>query len=114
MTPNPERDEPRQLRGLYKNVKVSVRTLNIAIIALVLFILVFVAFDLRNPGLQITFDSRGGSDVAPQIQMYGEPLNLPESPTREGYEFAPTEMFSGLLTNISISAANSATWHGNA
>ena len=88
MTPNPERDEPRQLRGLYKNVKVSVRTLNIAIIALVLIILVFVAFDLRHPGLQITFDSRGGSDVAPQIQMYGEPLNLPESPTREGYEFA--------------------------
>lgn len=87
MTPNPERDEPRQLRGLYKNVKMSVRTLNIAIIALVLFILVFVAFDLRDPGLQITFDSRGGSDVAPQTQMYGEPLNLPEPPTREGYVF---------------------------
>ena len=86
-TPNPERDEPQQLRGLYKNVKVSVRTLNIAVIALVLFILIFVAFELRNPGHQITFDSLGGTDVASQTQMYGETLNLPEPPTREGYEF---------------------------
>ena len=46
-----------------------------------------VALDLRNPGFTITFDSRGGSDIAPQNQMYGELLDIPEDPTREGYVF---------------------------
>ena len=86
-TSNPENEESRKLKGLYKGVNVSVKTLNIIIIACVLLIIVLVAMDLRDPGLQITFDSRGGSDVAPQTQMYGEPLNLPEPPTREGYVF---------------------------
>ena len=43
------------------------------------------ALDLRNPGFTITFDSKGGTDVAPQNQMYGELLKEPENPTREGY-----------------------------
>ncbi len=86
-TPNPDRKEPQQLRGLYKNVKVSVRTLSITVIVCVLFIIAFVALDLQNPGSLITFDSLGGSDVASQTQMYGEPLNLPDPPTREGYVF---------------------------
>lgn len=85
--PNPDGEEKRQLKGLYKNVKVSVKTLNMIIIACVLLIIVFVAIDLRTPGLTITFDSLGGSDVAPQEQMYGEFLVLPEPPTREGYVF---------------------------
>ena len=46
-----------------------------------------VALELRNPGFTITFDSKGGTDVAAQNQMYGELLELPESPTREGYSF---------------------------
>ena len=37
-------------------------------------ILVVVALDLRNPGFTITFDSKGGTDVPPQNQMYGELL----------------------------------------
>ena len=45
------------------------------------------ALEMRNPGFTITFDSKGGTDVAPQQQMYGEELEIPEPPTREGYEF---------------------------
>ena len=85
--PNSDRKEPRQLRGLYKNVKVSVQTLSITVIVCILFIIAFVALDLQNPGSLITFDSLGGSDVASQTQMYGELLDLPEPPTREGYVF---------------------------
>ena len=85
--PHSDRTEPRELKGLYKNVKVSVRTLSIAVIACILVIVAVVAFDLQDPGSLITFDSLGGSDVASQTQMYGEPLNLPEPPTREGYTF---------------------------
>ena len=76
-----------EFRGLYKHVKISVKTLDTIIVACLAVIVILVALDLRNPGFTITFDSRGGSDVAPQNQMYGELLSVPEDPTREGYEF---------------------------
>ena len=76
-----------EFRGLYKHVKISVKTLDTIIVACIAVIVILVALDLRNPGFTITFDSRGGSDVAPQNQMYGELLSVPEDPTREGYEF---------------------------
>ncbi|MBR5317381.1 MAG: InlB B-repeat-containing protein [Lachnospiraceae bacterium] len=77
----------REFRGLYKHVKISVKTLDIIIVTCIIVILVVVAIDLRNPGFTITFDSKGGTDVAPQNQMYGQLLEVPEEPTREGYEF---------------------------
>ena len=86
-TSNSENEESRKLKGLYKGVNVSVKTLNIVIIACVLLIIVLVAMDLRDPGLTVSFDSLGGSDVASQQQMYGELLQLPDPPSREGYTF---------------------------
>ena len=77
----------REFRGLYKHVKISVKTLDKIIVACIAVILIVVALDLRNPGFTITFDSKGGTDVMPQNQMYGELLELPENPTREGYDF---------------------------
>ena len=74
-------------RGLYRYVKISVKTLDKIIVALIVLILVVVALEMRNPGFTITFDSKGGTDVPAQNQMYGEMLELPEPPTREGYEF---------------------------
>ena len=76
-----------EFRGLYKHVKISVATLDKIIVACIAVILIVVAIDLRTPGFTITFDSKGGSDIAPQNQMYGELLSVPEDPTREGYEF---------------------------
>lgn len=83
----PQEQKPREFRGLYKHVNISVKTLDIIIISCIVVIVVLLAIDLQNPGFTITFDSRGGSDVAPQNQMYGELLELPEPPTREGYVF---------------------------
>lgn len=83
---NQER-QPRQLRGLYRNVKISVKTLDTIIITCIVVIVVLLAIDLRNPGFTITFDSKGGTDVAPQNQMYGQLLDMPDPPTREGYVF---------------------------
>lgn len=82
-----EENKPREFRGLYKYVKISVKTLDKIIVGCIALIVILVALDLRNPGFTITFDARGGSDVAPQNQMYGELLSQPEEPTREGYEF---------------------------
>ena len=76
-----------EFRGLYKHVKISVKTLDKIIVACIAVIVILVALDLRNPGFTITFDSKGGTDVAPQNQMYGQLLEAPEEPTREGYEF---------------------------
>ena len=83
---NQER-QPRQLRGLYRNVKISVKTLDTIIITCIVVIVVLLAIGLRNPGFTITFDSKGGTDVAPQNQMYGQLLDMPDPPTREGYVF---------------------------
>ena len=80
-------EKQREFRGLYKHIKISVKTLDIIIVVCIAVILVVVALDLRNPGFTITFDSKGGTDVAPQNQMYGQLLEAPEEPTREGYEF---------------------------
>ena len=84
---HPESEEPRKLRGLYKGVNISVKTLDIIIIACILLIIALVAMDLRDPGLTVSFDSLGGSDVVSQTQMYGELLQLPDPPSREGYSF---------------------------
>lgn len=82
-----EEKKQKELRGLYKHVKISVKTLDRIIVACIAVIIILVALDLRNPGFTITFDSKGGTDVAPQNQMYGDLLEVPENPTREGYEF---------------------------
>ena len=85
-TSTPEQSTP-QLRGLYKNVNISVKSLNVIIVVCILAMLLLVAMELRDPGLTVTFDSKGGTDVAAQKQEYGELLALPEPPTREGYQF---------------------------
>ena len=85
--PNSEQEQVPKFRGLYRHVKISVKALDRIIIACIAVIVILVALELRNPGFTITFDSRGGSDVAPQNQMYGELLEQPEPPTREGYAF---------------------------
>lgn len=79
--------QKRELRGLYKNVKIPVPVLDTIIIVCILVIVVLLAIDLQNPGFTITFDSKGGTDVPAQNQMYGQALELPEPPTREGYQF---------------------------
>ena len=84
---NETEQKPREFRGLYKHVKISVKTLDRIIVGCIALIVILVALDLRNPGFTITFDSKGGTDVAPQNQMYGELLEVPEEPTREGYKF---------------------------
>ena len=76
-----------KFRGLYRHVNISVKALDRIILACVVVIFLVVALEMRNPGFTITFDSKGGSDVPAQNQMYGQLLEEPESPTREGYVF---------------------------
>ena len=86
---NPELQEEQvpPFRGLYRNVKISVKALDRIIFACIAVIIVVVALELRNPGFTINYDSCGGTDVLSNNQMYGELLEEPEPPTREGYVF---------------------------
>ena len=85
--PDVQQEQVPRFRGLYRHVKISVRALDWIIAACIALILIVVAFELRDPGFTVSFDSRGGTDVPAQTQMYGEYLEAPEPPTREGYRF---------------------------
>ena len=88
MEDNIPRKEPQSpLRGLYKNVKLSVQTLDKFIIGGIVLLVVLLIYGVANNGYTITFDSNGGTDVPPQELMYGDLVAEPEPPTREGYTF---------------------------
>ena len=85
--PKPQEEQIPPFRGLYRHVKISVKALDCIIVACIAVILIVVALELRDPGFTVTFDAKGGSDVPAQHRMYGELLETPEQPTREGYRF---------------------------
>ncbi len=80
-------EELPKFRGLYRYVNITVKQLDMIIVACILVIVIVVALELINPGITVSFNSLGGTDVAPQEQEYGELLEEPVSPTREGYVF---------------------------
>ena len=84
----PQEENVPKFRGLYRHVKISVKALDWIIGICIAVIVLVVAWELRDPGFTVTFDSRGGSDVAAvSNEEYGQLLTLPEPPTREGYTF---------------------------
>ena len=93
-----------KFRGLYRYVKISVKTLDKIIVACIAVIILVVALEMRDPGFTITFDSRGGTDVPAHNQMYGELLEVPEPPTREGYRFTGwyTDASCDMLCNVEV------------
>ena len=80
-------ESERKLRGLYDRVNISVRSLNIIIVVLCGCLIVCLAFAVSNRGYQVSFDTLGGTAVESEKQMYGELLNVPADPVREGYVF---------------------------
>ena len=85
--PDVQEQQVPKFRGLYRHVKISVKALDWIIGACIAVILLVVAIEMLDPGFTVRFDSKGGTDVPAQTQMYGEYLEVPEPPTREGYRF---------------------------
>ena len=83
----PEEENIPKFRGLYRYVKISVKALDVIIVACIAVIVLVFIYEMINPGLTVTFDSNGGTDVPRQEQEYGELLEKPEDPSREGYTF---------------------------
>ncbi len=84
---NNDQNNPKQLKGFYGKVKVSVKTLDILIGIGVVALILVLGFGLRHRGYTIEFDSTGGTPIESQLKMYGEYVDAPENPTREGYTF---------------------------
>jgi uncharacterized repeat protein (TIGR02543 family) len=80
--------EEKKLRGLYRHVKISVKTLDRIIVAGLIAIVLVLIFAVRHGGYTISFDANGGTDVASQSLVYGDLVEEPEPPTREGYTFS--------------------------
>lgn len=85
---NPDQKSPPPMRGLYRNVKISVKTLDKIIIGGIILLVVLILYGIANNGYTVTFNSRGGTDVPSQELMYGDLVEEPDPPTREGYTFA--------------------------
>lgn len=77
----------RQLRGLYAKVNISVKSLNVIILVLAAALVICMVVGVSNAGFTVQFDSLGGTTVESQKRMYGELLEVPQPPVREGYDF---------------------------
>ena len=88
-SPESEQTEPqqRQFRGLYRYVRISVKTLDKIIAVGVIAIIAVIIFGVSHNGYTVEFDSNGGTDVASQQLKYGDLVEEPEDPSREGYTF---------------------------
>ena len=84
---SPGKEYQSPLRGLYKNVNISVKTLDKFIIGGILLIVLLLGYGIANNGYTVSFDSNGGTDVPSHPAMYADYVAEPEPPTREGYVF---------------------------
>lgn len=76
-----------QSRNIIRNSKISVKTLNYVIIGGITALIIAIAVLFSNRGFTVTFNMDGGSSVEPQKVMYGEYLEEPPTPVKEGYIF---------------------------
>ena len=77
---------PLSLHNIYKDIHISVKTLDYIIVVLVVLLILVLIIGLSNRGFLIEYDTRGGTPVETQKKMYGEKIDM-EIPEREGYVF---------------------------
>lgn len=76
-----------QLRGLYGKATISVKTLDKIIIVGVLAMLIVLFMGMQHRGFTVNFNTMGGTSLPSQPHMYGDYVDDPGIPTREGYVF---------------------------
>ncbi len=77
----------RKPGGLYRNIKMSVKTANILVLILASALLVSIFVLTQNNGFTVSFDTDGGSQVESVKVYYGDTVAEPETPVKEGYIF---------------------------
>lgn len=77
---------PLSLHNIYKDIHISVKTLDRIIAVLAVLLILTLVIGLNNRGFLIEYDTRGGTSVETQKKMYGEKIDM-QIPEREGYLF---------------------------
>ena len=68
-------------------------------------------YPVVKTGYWVTFNSDGGSYIAPQFSNAGEPMNLSQFvPTKAGYDFVGWYQDGKLVTAVSAAATVTASW----
>lgn len=83
----PTLETTRKPGGLYRNIKMSVKTANILVIIGCVALLFTMFFLVQHNGFTIKFDTDGGSYVESCKVMHSEIVPEPETPVKEGYTF---------------------------
>ncbi len=77
----------RKPGGLYRNVKMSVKTADKLILVGIIVLIACMIFAVTHAGFTVTFNTDGGSQIESQKVMYGQPVDVDENPVKEGYTF---------------------------
>lgn len=66
----------RKPGGLYRNVKISVKTADRLILVGIVVLIACVVFAISHAGFTVTFDTNGGSQIENQKVMHGQLVNV--------------------------------------
>ncbi len=77
----------RKPGGLYRNVKMSVKTADKLILVGIIVLIACMIFAVTHAGFTVTFNTDGGSQIESQKVMYGQLVDVDENPVKEGYTF---------------------------
>lgn len=77
----------RKPGGLYRNVKMSVKTADRLILIGIIVLIACMIFAVSHAGFTVTFNTDGGSQIENQKVMYGQLVEVEENPVKEGYKF---------------------------
>ena len=89
-------------KNVYSRAKISVKALEVFIFLGIVALVVVTVYLSVNGGFNISFDTRGGSEVATQRLRYGESVAEPPAPTREGYVFLGWYADEGLTRKVDV------------
>lgn len=73
--------------GLYRNVKMSVKTADRLILIGIIVLIACMIFAVSHAGFTVTFNTDGGSQIENQKVIYGQLVEVEENPVKEGYTF---------------------------
>ena len=77
----------RKPGGLYRNIKMSVKTADRLIVIGVIVLIACLIFAVNHAGFTVSFNTDGGSQIENQKVMYGQLVSVEENPVKEGYTF---------------------------
>ncbi len=77
----------RKPGGLYRNVKMSVKTADKLILVGIIVLIACMIFAVTHAGFTVTFNTDGGSQIESQKVMYGQLVDVDKNPVKEGYTF---------------------------